>query len=252
MLQDEIRQFRELISANKIDECFDIMIPKLADSNVKLYHSVLIQKSIFTDLKLKISRNLISHEVETKERSKVCNSLLDIISQIEQEQYKVAEIDGTKTLREEEWKHFIGPFSKIYIKRWNKIESGGESLLHISAFVSPAFWLLYRKMYLELIILLIVAAIASTCFIALTYDYYLDNEIDQISQILTIFSNFLFSLIANKLYYNHSMRKIKSIKLKSQNYQEYINYLRKTGGVSILNLFIAIGLLIVFVFVSIV
>lgn len=127
-----------------------------------------------------------------------------------------------ETTLSEEFKLFVGDGYDYYEHTWRKSLDNGNwssSKFNRAAFLFGPLWMLYRKMYLNalltVILLLILAFILPPKFPA-------------------IIINLLIASYANKLYYNYSKKKINKITLDDdiRSVEEKQDRIVKTGGTS--------------------
>ncbi len=158
--------------------------------------------------------------------------------------------DGVKV---GEMAKFVGKSTQYFLLVFNKIRSFGSSRFNFAAFLLNGIYFLYRKMYVLGIIFstLNIGLTILDALVVVTPEYtqiLRQNSVTTtqqavlfylplVFQAIRLLIMFLSGFLANKLYYNHSTKKIKDIKLKSDN-TDITKKLEVSGGV---NLAIAIS-----------
>ncbi len=157
---------------------------------------------------------------------------------------KILQQKTTPSLRD--WSIFIGtPHDKYYIRKWLELEETGKYSFNIGAFFFGVSWMIYRKMYVESAFLLIFL---------FTEGIFEELLLEQLGFTNTTIFGYLSSIgiativgfVGNKIYLNHTNRKISAI--KNENYTEttYQQVLKERGGTSILAVVIALSIFILF------
>lgn len=139
---------------------------------------------------------------------------------------------------------FIGNNSNFYINHLNKYNDKHKFLSwNWPCFFFGYYWLLYRKLYVPGAALIILTLVSSAIFPK------------GIHLFLLLLIRITFALYANFIYLNNCERKIKNFKMNVINIQnlsntQYINKLRKKGGVSLAVPLIVLALHIMFIVIS--
>lgn len=142
------------------------------------------------------------------------------------------DIDGSmnESSRTSELAQYVGSKKDYYLQKWDKIEKGNWLSFNLGACFVGAGWMLYRKMYLEASILILLIIVESHITTNFLYQYFNDtNILDLGIQLIYTFGTGFFS---NYLYLKSAERSI--VKLKNLNLEEadYQEKLAKTGGTS--------------------
>lgn len=134
-----------------------------------------------------------------------------------------------------------------YIERLRRIENGEVALFNVFAFFFSSLWMAYRKMYLELLILLLILMLTEVFWY---FVFGIDNSgFDKIT-------NLLWSLViggfANYFYMKKARRTVTKAKETYTSLNDRLDYIKRIGGTSILSLslfilfFIVLVLLVLF------
>lgn len=173
---------------------------------------------------------------------------------------------------------FIGPSSGYYLPRFKTFQEDNKFItLNFSSFFFGFFYFFYRKMYLPGIIMLVAFILSSIPSVLMMQDYlpylvqtaavetaattdqatgsneYLDsllsapynetrmnyysNLSNSIGAIYTIIK-LVVAMLSNRLYYEHTMKKMKKVKAQhpdiqtQESHQKYTSALMKAGGVN--------------------
>ena len=116
-----------------------------------------------------------------------------------------------------------------------RLEMEDRTRFNIFALVFGIFWFLYRKMYREaLVILIIIMAITYLEEVMLA-----NNFIDQASQFdislsINLGVSIVLGLIGNRLYLNHCARKVADLQEAALSEEQKIKALEARGGTNIL------------------
>ncbi|WP_026885150.1 DUF2628 domain-containing protein [Clostridium beijerinckii] len=150
----------------------------------------------------------------------------------------------SNNISQDELAIFIGNNSGFYIKHLNKYNDKHKFLSwNWPCFFFGYYWLLYRKLYVPGAALILLTLISSAIFPK------------GIHLFLILLIRIIVTLYANFIYLNNCERKIKSFKMNIINIQnlsntQYINKLRKKGGVNLAAPLIVLALHIMFIVIS--
>jgi len=134
-----------------------------------------------------------------------------------------------------DWATFIGiPNDKYYIQKWLELEESNKYSFNIGAFFFGLLWLVYRKMYVESIILLGFILLEGMIeeFLLAQFDYFDATTTNLISIVVSIAISTIVGFLGNKLYLNHTNRKIEAIKKEKHSAEAYQQILKERGGTS--------------------
>ncbi|TBL69839.1 DUF2628 domain-containing protein [Paenibacillus thalictri] len=152
---------------------------------------------------------------------------------------------------EQEFRTFIGRNADFYLKKWKLRDKGWNWAACFCGFL----WLVYRKMYLNLLIVFLVHILL--ILIGLVIITYSSSE--AISDLLrkffpfAIFSISLFVIplvmgfFGNRMYYSHAKGKIEHVKSKILNEAEREKRIRQQGGIGVVGLLLTVFITMVIV-----
>lgn len=124
---------------------------------------------------------------------------------------------------------FIYKNTEYYIEKFNKINSSTNKMTwNWSAFWWGNLWVLYRKMYKEAIILILVASFAS--------------KIPVVGDLMPTFLTVLLAIYGNAMYLEHVKRNLSEINTFEESKKEFM--LGKMGGTN-LALTTVLGLMLI-------
>ncbi len=150
----------------------------------------------------------------------------------------------TDAISRDELAIFIGNNNNFYINQLNKYNDKHKFLSwNWPCFFLGYYWLLYRKLYIPGAALIFLTLVSSRIFPSKLYLF------------LILIIRIILTLYANFIYLNNCERKIKNFKtnmLSIQNLSntQYINNLRKKGGVNLAAPLIVLILHIIFIVIS--
>lgn len=128
------------------------------------------------------------------------------------------------SISKEELEVFIDNNSEYYLKNINKLENKSKFLSwNWSCFLFSSYWLLYRKLYIPTIVLIGTDLVSAKLL-----------ERKALIVIMLVI-RIILSMLANSIYLNNCVRKIKSIKTTTTdlNASEYKRRLRKKGSTTL-------------------
>jgi hypothetical protein len=139
-------------------------------------------------------------------------------------------------LTKEEATAFIGRNSEFYLDKWKSHPNTFYKGWNWAAAIFRIEWMAYRKMYLEAIIALIVVI-----FLGIAIDVVLSMVNIRIPNEITRFAiQILIGLFGNGLYRNKAIRTLQ--KTSYMDTPERLSYLAMKGSVSLVGLFVFLGL----------
>lgn len=140
---------------------------------------------------------------------------------------------------------YFGTDTEYYMKRSKKILNGKLFVFNFYAFFFGSLWLLYRKMYVEAVVFLLIT-------IALDVFNYFVFDSDKITQwIIKITWSIILGCYANIYYIKKTQRMVERAKEAYSNTSERLDYLEKEGGVSLIAPAILIGIMVILTIVGI-
>jgi len=126
------------------------------------------------------------------------------------------------------YKTFFNKSANYYEERYNRFINGGEKFIfNPYAFFLGFFWLSYRKMYIEMIVLfLILIVIECTLFLGFDIDSTSFENLLKILCALTIGGS------ANYFYFKRAKRTVDQAKEMYANMGDQLDYIERKGGTS--------------------
>ncbi|WP_299838458.1 DUF2628 domain-containing protein [uncultured Tenacibaculum sp.] len=153
--------------------------------------------------------------------------------------------------KEEEYKLYFGKEADYYLDVLKKIDLENKTPFNFHAALLGAFWILYRKMYRELLLLLVLIYIESYFE---EYILFLVNANHSSISIVYQMSLFLWigliGLFSNKLYINKANREITQIKRLGLSSNDTNKKIESTGGTTFVPHFILLTLIVLIVFLG--
>jgi hypothetical protein len=135
---------------------------------------------------------------------------------------------------------FVGDNEEYYERKWNK-----EYSWNWVAFFFTFFWLGYRKMFKQIIILISLFTLLDVII------YFLDTEdATATSLIFGFIFSLIYGFIGNSLYKKKAEKTIINIKRINYSEDNEEKEIAKKGGTSIAGIFGAIGLIILYFIIS--
>ena len=135
---------------------------------------------------------------------------------------------------------------EYYIDKLTKYKSGQKFTFNVFAFLFGLFWFVYRKMYIQA--LLILLAIIGESFIE---QLILANNVDEntsktINIISTIAIATITGLLGNNLYIKQAEKSIALAKTKYKDNEQLEKAIKRKGGVSYILLILVVLTIIIF------
>ncbi len=125
------------------------------------------------------------------------------------------------------YRTYFGKSSDYYAERYEKISAGETVIFNSYAFFLGFFWLAYRKMYVELVGIMLVVAIMDTLLL-----FVLEIDNPSLDRILNIIWAGIMGSFANYFYIRKAKRVVETAKNTYTNTSDQLDYLEKEGGVS--------------------
>lgn len=141
------------------------------------------------------------------------------------------------------YKTFFKKDADYYEERLEKIKAGQSVYFNPYAFFLGFLWLAYRKMYMEILVLIgAMAAIDCTLY----FIFSIDNP--SLDRIINIIWAITIGCFANLFYMKKADRIIEKAKTTYNNTSDQLDYIEKAGGVSSIAPVIVIIFFIVIIF----
>jgi len=147
-------------------------------------------------------------------------------------------------------KIYFGGWPDYYLDMHHEYHLGNRYAFNVSAWLGGFLWFLYRKLYIELALVLFFF-FASDIIISL-FLYFVGVTEDLIQATLTMYPFFIWILVGflgNNLYLRKTEKVIHRILESTNDENERIRLLKKKGGTS-WSPFILIALIFVLIFLS--
>lgn len=147
----------------------------------------------------------------------------------------------------QQYENFFQESSPYYLEKLNLFEKGKKFTFNYAAFFFGVFWFLYRRMYLEALL------IYSFFFVEGCFEKFFLAPIIGVEQtklvgyIITIFMLIIIGFWGNLLYLNKAKKTIEKAEEKFPEYEQQKKYLSKKGGTS----FLYVSILLIIIIASI-
>ncbi|GIP52743.1 zinc ribbon domain-containing protein [Paenibacillus vini] len=146
---------------------------------------------------------------------------------------------------EEDFALFVGKKADEYLSIWNQ-----DRRWNWPAFLFGGYWMLYRGMYLYLLLYLIVMSFMVNIVRAIMFPvYYFSGGVVVVVLIANIVLQAIFALFANKIYLHHARRKIRAINARLANFPDLREERIATAGETSLYIPIALAVLPVLILI---
>ncbi len=156
--------------------------------------------------------------------------------------------ENNDTLKD--WATFVqSPHDTYYVEKWIAIEDNGKDSFNIGAFFFGAFWMLYRKMYKESIIVMMLILLETYLegYIISIFEWWEYEVVLNLISSLTIAT--VIGFFGNRLYLNSTNQKIKELKVINREQSAYQSVLAYVGGTSWAAVAIGFSLYCLFFFI---
>lgn len=135
-----------------------------------------------------------------------------------------------------------------YIEKLRSFQTGVKFFFNVYAFLFGVFWFMYRKMYLEVLIILVIRGIEELIENYLSPDDNPEGTGKVFSILSTLITGIVIGFLSNYLYLRKAEKMVRVAKEKYLSDEERKTFLLKKGGVSIVFLIVIIILaLLIFV-----
>lgn len=125
------------------------------------------------------------------------------------------------------YRTFFGKDADYYEERRERLLAGTATVFNPYAFFLGFFWMAYRKMYLELIVLTVVMGLIE-CLLLFVFD--VDNP--TLDRMLNLFWAIGIGVFANTFYLKKATRTVDKAKQMYAGTGDQLDYLEKEGGTS--------------------
>ncbi|MDR2951175.1 MAG: DUF2628 domain-containing protein [Prevotella sp.] len=127
------------------------------------------------------------------------------------------------------YRTFFNKDPDYYIERYEKITAGQNVVFNGYAFFFGFLWLAYRKMYVEILALIAIMATIDCIFI-----FALEIDNSGLDRVINIIWAVTIGCFANLFYIMKAKRTIQKAKEAYNNTGDQLDYIEKTGGVSVI------------------
>lgn len=153
------------------------------------------------------------------------------------------------TLNEENidyYQSFFGSNYEYWTKEAVQLEMQGKTSFNLYAFFFGLFWFLYRKMFREVVVIVLVVMAVRYLEAVLILNEIVAKENELVlSMCTTLGLSSLFGLFANKLYLRHCHLQVTQILAGDMEANAKIEVLKNKGGISYISPIILLILMIV-------
>ncbi|WP_126652359.1 DUF2628 domain-containing protein [Chryseobacterium aureum] len=134
----------------------------------------------------------------------------------------------------QQYEDFFQESSSYYLEKLNLFEKGKKFTFNYAALIFGIFWFLYRKMYLEAIVIYSLFYIES-CFESFFLVKIIGTEQTKlVCYCISIIMLIIIGFCGNLLYFSKAKRTIKKAEEKFLTYEQQKEYLSKKGGTTLL------------------
>lgn len=120
------------------------------------------------------------------------------------EQQSIPDLEQSVIEEKDYYESYLGDNAEYYMKRFERIDDGATVIFNVYAFFLGFFWLSYKKMYVEaLIIFLVITAIE-----------FIIPENSGVDRIFSILCSVTMGCFANYLYYKKVIRVVEKTREK--------------------------------------
>jgi hypothetical protein len=142
------------------------------------------------------------------------------------------------------YEDFFQISNSYYLEKLKLVESGKRFSFNYAAFLLGTFWFLYRKMYLESLLIILIFMAEFTFENYILVDLIGAEQTKLVGFLFTVFFGISLGFIGNLLYINKSKRMVKKATQKYSDYEQQKEYLNKKGGTTYLYVVILIILIV--------
>ncbi len=148
----------------------------------------------------------------------------------------------------DEWREleiFVDTNQEYYLPRWKKITEGKIASFNWAAFLVGMLWLLYRKMYIEagiLLVIILTEGFLSEMFLLPYLDFQTQSAYNTG---VNIAYGLILGFLGNYIYYNSACRKIEKLKKDMYSGVDFENELKRRGGVTTIPILIVVGIVVI-------
>lgn len=140
--------------------------------------------------------------------------------------------------------------SNYYLKQLNYYEKGKKFRFSFSAVLFGVFWFLYRKMYLEFFVIIIIFYAESQFENYVLAELIGTEQTELFSFAVDIILMVILGIIGNNLYLKKAKRMVEQAQITSADPEQQKEFLAKKGGTSIVLVMIAFALFVLAVIVQ--
>lgn len=142
---------------------------------------------------------------------------------------------------------YFGSQSNYYTNMYKEFLNGRKFTFNVISFFFGPFWFLYRKLYIQgLLLLLLAAAVEQLGLLVLKHSGLAENIQTMIYLVLNLSLSMLAGFMGNYLYMRKMEKNMEEVIVATENEEQRIKLLQKKGGTWILAYVIG-GLLLIIV-----
>ncbi|NML58846.1 DUF2628 domain-containing protein [Chryseobacterium cheonjiense] len=134
--------------------------------------------------------------------------------------------------------------SNYYLEQLNYYEKGKKFRFSFSAVLFGVFWFLYRKMYLEFFVIIIIFYAESQFENYVLAELIGTEKTKLLSFVISIILTITMGIIRNNLYLKKAKRMVEQAQMTSIDPEQQKEFLTKKGGTSVLFVMIAFALFV--------
>lgn len=134
--------------------------------------------------------------------------------------------------------------SNYYLEQLNYYEKGKKFRFSYSSVIFGLFWFLYRKMYLEFFVIIIIFYAESQFENYILAELIGTEQAELFSFAADIILTITLGIIGNNLYLKKAKRTVEQAQIRFADPEQQKKFLGKKGGTSILFVMIAFGLFV--------
>ncbi|GGK56446.1 DUF2628 domain-containing protein [Rufibacter glacialis] len=149
---------------------------------------------------------------------------------------------------EDYYRAYFGNDADYYLDKLEKYQAGTKITFNIAAFFFGIFWMLYRRMYRQGL-LVMVALTAESYLLGIVIQQYgiSDSNAKLLNNISTIAWSVLVGFLGNWLYLRQAQAKVAQALEEEDSEQEAVNRLNAQGSITLIPHIIVAGLILLLV-----
>lgn len=133
--------------------------------------------------------------------------------------------------KEELYAAYFQKSSAYYLKRLEEYKKGNKTIFNVYAFFFGIFWLMYRKMYKEAVIIILILFVEGVLENAVLKNLPQQTQ-TSIDRILTIFFALVIGTAANSWYFRKAEKAVNDVTQQELDRDAQLKAIEAKGGVS--------------------